>query len=295
MEFTSLRTLRCFLAVAEELHFGRAAQRLNLSQPPLTKQIQNLESRLNVRLFDRSKRSVRLTSAGTALVLEARRLLDQAESAAISVRRIHTGEAGTVRIGFISAAFFSSFQARLIRLAKSRRGIQTVWLELGSFEQVEALLKERIDLGIAHTPIELRGLAARVVAREPHIAALPAGHPLAALRTIPLSGLRDEDFVLFPREAASGYHDMVVAACYQAGFSPRVTHLARHLFTIVGLVAQGRGVSLVPRKVGKVPIPGVAFRPLRGATVYSEFSLLWSPKNNSPALKRLLEGLLGTA
>ncbi|MGO4329072.1 LysR substrate-binding domain-containing protein [Cupriavidus sp. 2TAF22] len=289
-----MRDLRMFLALAEELHFGRAAERLRISQPPLTKHIQQLEAQLGVMLFDRNKRSVRLTPAGSALVQEARRILSQAEIAMQVVRRAEHGETGTLRIGFVAAVIYIGIEKLFARLERDLAGVETVWEEMGSSEQVEALRHDRIDLGFAQVQAGAGEMATHLVARTPLVAALPATHRLAQRRRIDPAELEDETFIVIPRESAPGYFDLIVSTCLQSGFSPNIRHYVRHLLSVVSLVALGRGVSLVPRTLGRAALPGVVLKPLAGtaAQAQAEYSVIWHPGNQSPVLARAL-GLLG--
>ncbi|MGO4307128.1 LysR family transcriptional regulator [Cupriavidus sp. RAF12] len=287
-----IRELRMFVALAEELHFGRAAERLRISQPPLTKHIQQLEARLGVMLFDRNKRSVRLTPAGAALVQEARRILNQAEVAMQVVRRAEQGETGTLRIGFVAAVVYIGIEKLFARLHRELVGVDTVWEEMGSSEQVEALRNDRIDLGFAQVPMGVGEMSAHQVARVPLAAALPADHPLAGRSRIDPAALADEPFIVIPRESAPGYFDLTAATCLQAGFSPNFRHYAKHLLSVVSLVALGRGVALVPRTLAVAAIPGVVLKPLTGAPAHAQYSAIWHPGNPSPVLARALK-LLG--
>ncbi|TXI89164.1 MULTISPECIES: LysR substrate-binding domain-containing protein [unclassified Cupriavidus] len=287
-----IRDLRMFLALAEELHFGRAAARLRISQPPLTKHIQQLEERLGVMLFDRNKRSVRLTPAGAALVQEARRILNQAEVAMQVVQRAEQGETGTLRVGFVAAVIYIGIEKLLARLDRALAGVETVWEEMGSSEQVDALRRDRIDLGFAQVPMGVGEMAAHLVAKIPLVAALPASHPLADKARIDLAALAAEPFIVIPRESAPGYFDLTVSTCLQAGFSPNLRHYARHLLSVISLVALGRGIALVPRTLGRAAVPGVVLKPLSGAPANAQYSVIWHPDNPSPVLARALT-LLG--
>jgi DNA-binding transcriptional LysR family regulator len=286
------KSLRYFLAVAEDLHFGRAADRLHISQPPLTKHIQQLEARLGVMLFDRNKRNVRLTPAGLTLVQEARRLLAQTEQSMRAVQRSALGDTGRVRIGFVAAVLFMGVEQVFRRIDRELSGIDSVWEEMGSSEQMEALQQDRIDLGFGQISHGLGDMACHRVASVPLVVAVPQSHPLAARRRIPLARLTDDPFIAIPRQSAPSFHDLTVAACVEAGFSPNIRHYAKHLVSIVSLVAMGRGVSLVPRSFARAALPGVVFRPIAGVKAYAEYSVVWNPRNRLPILPRVL-GLLG--
>lgn len=286
-----MRTLRYFLAVAEELHFTRAAERLNISQPPLTKHIQQLEAEIGAALFERTKRSVRLTEVGTAFVPEARRLLAQHEVALRVVDRLKKGEVGRVRIAFVPAVIFMDIDTLLRRVEANLPGVVTTWEEMTTVEQVEALSQDRIDLGFVQAPLDIGSMRCQVVARVPLVAALSSSHPLAGARQISLGRLRDDSFIVIPREIAPGFHDLVTATCMSAGFSPSVRHHAKHMLSIVSLVALGRGVALVPRTLARASLPGVVFKPLRDLRADADYSVLWNPASQSHALTAML-GLL---
>jgi DNA-binding transcriptional LysR family regulator len=286
------KSLRYFLAVAEELHYGRAAERLHISQPPLTKHIQQLEARLGVMLFDRNKRSVRLTPAGLTLVEEARRMLAQSELSLRAVQRSALGDTGRVRIGFVAAVLFMGVEEVFRRIDREASGIDSVWEEMGSSEQLEALQQDRIDLGFGQISHGLGGMGFHRVASDPLVVAMPQSHPLAGRRRVPLARLTGDPFILIPRQSAPTFHDLTVAACMQAGFSPNIRHYAMHLVSVVSLVAMGRGVSLVPRAFARAALPGVVFRPIDGVKAHAEYSVVWNPRNSLPILPRVL-GLLG--
>jgi len=279
---------RVFLAVAEELHFGRAAARLKITPPPLTRHIQRIERELGARLFDRTRRAVALTAAGAALVGEARRLLAQLEALPGHVLRAAGGDSGTLRAGVISAALFS--QAPLLQAAvrKAMPAVHVEWHIESSADQVEAVRLGRLDLGFVHTPIEHEGLALRRVLREPLIVALPAAHPLAKRKTIPLRALENDVFIVATRERVPSYYDRFVAACHAAGFVPKLEHQRQTMVNFLGLVAIGAGVTVVPASVARIAVAGTIYVRLAGDVPYSELSVAWDPANPSPVLARAL-------
>ncbi|MBO9354657.1 LysR family transcriptional regulator [Bordetella petrii] len=287
--YPDLRSLECFVAVAEELSFSKAANRLHLSQPPLTKRVQLLEEELGVTLLERNTRSVRLTRAGAVLLREARVLFDQSLAMQRAVRREEAAESGTLRVGFISTAFLGMLLSHLPKLSTHLKGVEYVWSELTSPQQVEALRERRIDLAFVHTPIEHRGLGERLVLREKFVAALSTHHPLATRTSIRLSELAGDLFVMFPRDIAPGYYDMVLSACSTAGFAPRIRHHARHFLSLLLLPASGSGVCIVPQSAANLSIPGLKLVPVREHTLRSELIMLWNLENQSLALRRALE------
>lgn len=288
-----LKLLRHFVVLAEELHFGRAAQRLNISQPPLSKQIQQLEERLGVPLFDRGRRGVRLTPAGETLAHEARRLLAQSEFAVRAVQSTVDGHIARVRIGFIPAALFMEVEHVFREISEQLPGVQTAWEEMSSTEQVQALLHDHIDLGFAHAPQGLGHMASRLVGRAALAVAIPERHPMAAVPSLKLADLAEDAFISLPHEIAPGFHDLAISICLAAGFSPRIRHYARRFLSVISLVSMGQGVTIVPQSLQRASVPGVVFKPLSDVTAYAEYSVIWNPRNRLPAVERILT-LLGS-
>jgi DNA-binding transcriptional LysR family regulator len=283
------RALQCFLAVAEELHFGRAALRLNMSQPPVTQQIKRLEEQLGTRLFDRNKRSVKLTPAGVALVDEAGRLLAHVDDLALVVKRAERGEGGRLRIGFATTALLAGAADLYQHIRKTLPGITETWIELYSSEQVDALERDQIDIGFARTPIEHHGLRAHIIATHSLLVALPTNHKAAAQETVTLSSLSAETFVLSPR--GPGFHDSVISVCQSAGFTPSISYRAQHLFAMMNLVSVGVGISLVPEYMAKLNIPGVTLKRMSDVSPLTHLSVMWSPANRSPIVSRVVQQL----
>ncbi len=274
-----IRHLRSFLAVAEELHFGRAAERLHMTQPPLTRQIQQLEEALgNVALFDRSRRRVALTEAGEAFVVESRRLLEQLEHAVDHARRVARGEAGRLRLGFISTADYTVLPALLGAFRQRSPGVEIDLLESTGDEQLRLLEDGALDAGILIPAERSPALRWLPLYEEPLVAVLPRRSPLARRRgALPLKALRGEPFVLFPRPLAPSLYDEVLATTRRAGFSPRVAQEARQMQTIIGLVAGGLGVSIVPACMQRLERRDVAYKKLTPATPRITTQLAWRP------------------
>ncbi len=286
-----LRLLKHFLVLSEELHFSRAARRLHVSQPPLTKQIQQLESLMGARLFDRDQRNVRLTAAGEVLAREARTVIAQMEFAQQAVDRADQGQTARVRIGFVPAALFMDIERVFRQLRTEMPGIETVWEEMGTAEQVRALQQNRIDLGFANAAQGMGGMAGRVVARVPLVIVLPVDHALAAHESLPLGALKEEHFIMVPREIAPGFHDQVVTACFNAGFSPDIRHHAKHFLSVISLVAMGQGISIVPQTLLKAAVPGVVLRAIEAPCPEAAYEVLWHPQRPLAGLTRVLEML----
>ncbi|MGO9496556.1 MAG: LysR substrate-binding domain-containing protein [Solirubrobacteraceae bacterium] len=261
-----LRQLRYFIAVAEELHFRRAAERLHISQPPLSQQIRALEDELGFELLTRSRRRVQLTPAGEAFLRDARVVLGELEGAVATARRIDAGQTGRLRVGFVGSALLSIVPGTVERFRASRPGVAIELRERSTVDQLRAVSAGVIDVGLVRPPIDDDGeLRAQTVLRERTVAALPAGHALARLVRVPLARLAAEPLVLFPRDQAPGFHDLLIAALGSTGAGPRVVQYAPEMLTIIGLVAAGTGVSLVPASVSRLALDGVTYRPVSGA------------------------------
>ncbi|MEJ8811650.1 LysR family transcriptional regulator [Variovorax ureilyticus] len=276
-----LRHLRYFVVLAEELHFGRAARRLSISQPPLSVAIRQLEESVGARLFDRNSKEVRLTPAGHALLASARALLRQAEEAALEARDVSQGSAGRLRIGFVGAMLYRGLPQALRKFQAKHPAVRVTLSELNSGEQIAELLHDRLDFGFVHTsrmPAELRHV---LLMSESFVVCLPVGHRLARRRTVPAASLRDEPFVLFSRNVSPDYHERILAICADAGFRPEVRHEVRHWLSVVSLVSQGMGVALVPNAMRHSALRGVAFRPLEEPVAQSESYGVWrdGPEN----------------
>jgi len=284
-----LRHLRYFVAVAEELHFGRAAARLRLSQPSLSRQIQDLERELGLPLFLRGRRWVALTSAGEAFLEGARRTLARAEEAADDARRAHRGEVGRLSLGFVQSATFGALPRLLGAFRKECPGVALEVRAMTTVEQVAALRDRRMGAGLLRPPIDDRGLALRTISRDPLMVALPEGHPLAARERVPLGALADEPLILYPRSDGPGVRDAIVGLCLRAGFSPRIVQEAGEVQTIAALVGAGLGAALVIAPVPASHDPSVAYRPLEGEPSAWEMALAWRRDDPSAVLRRFLE------
>lgn len=286
-----LRGLRYFLAVAQELHFGRAAARLHISQPPLTQHIKKLEADLGVLLFERTRRSVTLTPAGTALLHEARRLIGDVEGLRRVVRIAESGETGLLRAGFMSSAPFARARELYKCLARDLPGVTVIWHGLTTSEQSHALRSMQIDLGFLHLPSDTSDLQILPVVSDRLVLAVHGSHPLAGRRSAPLALFHDDGFILPPRESAPGLHDRIIATCSAAGFSPSIPHRARDMLAMISLVSIGSGVSIVPRWLTASGFPDVHYLDIEGDAPVVELVLAWNPRNTSPVLARALTAL----
>ncbi len=269
------RHLRCFVALAEELHYGRAAQRLAISQPPLSVAIQQLEAHVGARLFDRSSKGVSLTPAGVAFRASAQALLDRADDACAQAREVQAGELGRLRLGFVGSTLFNGLSAWLQAFQGSHPKVEVIVVELNSQDQIDALLAQELDLGLVHTDRLPPALTCQPLYTEPFLACLPSNHPLAALDEIPLTALSDQPFILFSRKGSPDYHARIVEICRQHGFYPRLQHEGRHWLSVVSLVGQGLGVSIVPAAFQQSGIQAAVFRPLAQALAGSAVFAAW--------------------
>lgn len=288
-----LRQLRYFVAVAEESHFGRAAARLHMTQPPLSQAIQSLEAALGTPLFTRTKRSVALTPAGAALLPEARRLLQQAAALPDLARRAASGESGLLSLSFVSTADYSVLPPLLREFRERYPNVQIELREATTDVQLEDLMQGRIDAGLLIPPLHDKArveLDYMTVLSEPLVLATPQG--LKALRgkqNISLETVADVPLIIFPRRIAPAFHDAILGCFRDVGLTPRIGQEAIQMQTIVGLVSAGMGIALVPQSVSNLKRPGVAYKPLAGKTVQVETGLAWRRDNMSPVLRSFLE------
>lgn len=289
-----IRQLKYFVAVAEELHFGRAAKRLSITQPPLSFNIKRLEESLNFELLRRNTREVALTAAGRVLYTEAIKILAHVEIAERLVGRAAAGESGSVRIGILGSALLTPIPGRVRSFGYAHPDVSIEILELTSVEQYEALLNEEIDIGVVHP----RDLPARTpvssaqIYSENFMCALHSSHPLAIKRkAIELNDLRDEEFILFPRQSAPAYYEKIVALCVSAGFVPRMRHQVRNMLSMTSLVALNFGVALVPTAISRLPTPEVTYRRLQNVDGDSELHCISRTDEQSPAVLGMLKAL----
>jgi DNA-binding transcriptional LysR family regulator len=276
-----LRVLRYFVVLAETLHFGRAAARLSMSQPPLSRQIHGLERELGVELFIRGPHGVRLTPAGDALLPHARRLLREADALSAGAKELGRGDVGAVRLGFISTAAYNVLPRVLPEFHRRHPGIRLSLVESTSDAQFTGLSNDTLDAGLVIPPV-LEALQYVPLLHEPLIAALPDGRRWP--RALPLARLAGEPFILFPRQASQGLYDLIVGLCAGAGFAPRIEQEAIQMPTIVSLVAAGMGVALVPASIAEMRRTGVVYRPLAEPGPPMEVGLAWNEASHTPAV-----------
>ena len=291
-----LRHLRYFVTLAEELHFGRAAEKLHISQPPLSMQIRALEKELAVTLLNRTQRHVSLTQAGAALLAEARHILARVEQAVLMTKRAGRGEIGELAIGFISVADYNVLPVVLREFRRRFPQVNLTLRESTTDAQIRDLAAGRIDVGFVLPPLNEPSLESVPILREPLIAALPEKHPLARKPgKLALEKLKDAPFILFPRPNAPSLYDNVVSCCKSAGFSPRVEQEAIQMQTIVSLVSAELGVALIPASLINLRRTSVTYKSLKGGSPLSEVHLVWRRGDDLPALRVFVDVALQTA
>ncbi|MEO1478422.1 MAG: LysR substrate-binding domain-containing protein [Bacteroidota bacterium] len=286
-----LRQLACFVAVAEERHFGRAAERVHLSQSALSRQIQHLEADLGTQLLDRSTRRATLTASGQAFLRDAREVLRWADRARESARDAAGGRTGTLRLGFVSSAAVQLLPTVLRAFREGAAQASVHLVERFPDEVLDALRAREVDLGLSRGPFEdTDGLVVEPLAEEPLVALLPRQHRLAAYDTVPLSALAAEPFVLPPRHHAQGFVRVLYALCGSVGFAPRVVEETEPMATIVAFVAAGMGVTIAPASVGARAQGHLVGRPLSGVpphvTATTALSFVWRDGDLPPVADR---------
>jgi DNA-binding transcriptional LysR family regulator len=298
-----LRHIRYFLAVAEESHMTRAAERLGIQQPPLSFQIRALERELQVQLFRRKPRGVELTDAGIAFLEHARSILAQVDRAVATTRRTARGEQGRVVVGFTSSAPFHPFVPRVIRTFRELTPhVSLILEESGSSELVQSLHSEEIDAAFIRSPVaDVVGLLVRPILEEEMLVALPTGHAFAVagksrVSPLQLSELAKETFILYKRPGGPGLYDTIITACHGAGFSPRVGQEAPRILSTLNLVAAGLGVSIVPASLQGLQMDGVVYRRLSGSPqLKAPLILACRRGENSATVQRFIELVQSTA
>ena len=283
-----LRHLRYFVAVADTLHFGQAAARLRIAQPSLSHQIRQLEDDLQVGLLHRTKRRVELTDAGRLFLQESRDIIARADRATVIARRMGSVDARRLRVGIGYCTDQSDIAALLGAFNAQHHGIQVETKTLSVPAQLAALVDGQLDIAFARPPVSDHSLMSEVVIREALVVALPPKHRLVSRSRLPLSALRNELFILPPRDAVPVFHDAVLKACRAAGFVPQAPHEADHLHMVLGLVAAGAGVALVPASARKAHHDEVAYRALHPAPEKLETALAWRRDDKSPALAEFI-------
>lgn len=290
-----MRHLRCFVAVAEELHFGRAADRLHLTQPPVSLAIKELEEELGVKLLERTSRRIALTRAGEDALRDARVVLASADTMRRRAREASQGLMGTLSIGFISLPVYSFLPQTLRRFAEDYQRVQVALREGTTDQIIHDVESGALDMGLVfRTPDLPSALMSRVVHSEALVLALPESHPLAVASRVAVEKLAAETFLGFERHQGPLMFDAIVATCMRHGFSPKLFP-ARQMHTIVSLVSGGIGVALVPESVQALRREGVVYRPMKGELTYVETVAVWRRMDESPRVKAFLAMLPKTA
>jgi DNA-binding transcriptional LysR family regulator len=288
-----LRHLRYFRAVAEELHFGRAAERLHIAQPPLSQQIRALERELGVALLTRSTRKVELTPAGSAYLERAVTILDAVDDATELAQRVAGGSAGRLVIGCVGSATYSLLPALVRALREALPGVEVnVRGEMLAPAQISALVAGEIDLALLRPPVEHPAVQVETIRSDRLLVALPDGHPLSASAVVDIADLRGAEFVVHAGHGHSVMNSVVNALCAEAGYVPRVRHEVEETSTLVTLVAAGLGVAVVPEPTAALGVPGVHYRPLSGGHLDTvDLLAAHATRAYSPLIERVLEVL----
>lgn len=296
-----LRHLRYFQAVAEELHFGRAAERLHMAQPPLSQQIRQLEKELGVALFTRTTRSVELTPAGHAYLARVLKILDAVDDAGEQARRFASGAEGRLTIGCVGSATYSLLPQLVLALREALPGIDvSVRGEMLAPAQVSAITAGEIDLALLRPPVQHAGIVTELVRRDRLLVAMPTDHRFSWRDEIRAEDLRDEEFVVHAGHGRSVINSLLTAICADAGFVPQVRHEVAETSTLVTLVAAGLGVAMVPEPTAALGIAGVCYVPLIPATLGIDLVAAWSADkwsagNESPLIANVLSVLRSIA
>jgi DNA-binding transcriptional LysR family regulator len=288
-----LRHLRYFIAVAEELHFGRAAQRLNISQPPLSQQIQILEQQIGARLFARTNRSVQLTAAGLQFLNDARQIMQNVTQAADKAARLHRGEEGELRIGFTSSApFITAVSDALFTFRQRHPGVHIQMQEINTRQQLDPLNEGRLDLGVMrNTPLP-ETLAHQLMLREPLCAVLPRDHRLAGKSAISVTELAQEPFVFFDPQVGTALYSETLALLQRYAIAPNIAQEVGEAMTILGLVATGLGISILPASFSRIRLDDVRWVALKEQDAWSEVWLVWSQRRETTAITEQMKTLL---
>jgi DNA-binding transcriptional LysR family regulator len=284
-----LRQARAFVITADEGHVGRAATRLHVTQPTLSRQIAALERSLGVPLFDRTRRQLAMTPAGEVFLAGARELVRRADELAAATLRAHRGELGVLRVGFVQSATFDALPRLLGAFRAAWPSVRVSVEAMTTLRQLDALADDRIDIGLLRPPVHTPDVRLHTLSHDELYAALPGGHPLAARGRLSLSDLAGESFVLYQRESGPAVHDTIVGFCMAAGFRPRIVQEAVDVQTIVALVAANLGVSLLIAPTPHTDEAAVVYRPLVEDLPTWEMALAWSRHNHAPVLARFLD------
>ncbi|MFI5614810.1 LysR family transcriptional regulator [Amycolatopsis sp. NPDC051903] len=281
--------LECFVALAEELHFSRAAERCHISQPAMSQQILRLERALDVRLAHRNKRTVSLTRAGEVFLSEARKVLRQMDDAAALALRTDRGEVGQLTTGVTSPALYVVYPEIAALFRRRLPNVGLVVRELTTAEQEHALRRGDLDVGVVHPPLDDPSLAVEEIGRAPFQLALPEGHPLTERASLELADLAGEQVVIFPRQIAPQLYDTVLLLCRQAGFSLKIALEAHPAQSIIALVAAGLGLGFIASETQRLARDGVVYRPIDGPRPQLAIGVAYHADAIAPAVRTFLE------
>jgi DNA-binding transcriptional LysR family regulator len=284
-----LKHLTSFIAVAEQLSFVRAANRLYLSQPALTGQIQKLEEELGVQLLLRNRRSVKLTDAGKVFLAEARATLLRARQAADRAQKAARGEIGRLRIGFVSSAALEIVPGIVVAFRKQHPDVTLDLMNLRTVSQVKKLIGKTLDIGFLRLPLSNELLRTTIIHREPFLLVLPKGHSRSRDKQVHVADLRNERFVAYGRRWAPGFFDSVIQMCLKEGFSPNIVQETGEMYTAVALIAAGAGIAILPKSVVLAQSKNIVMKPLAGSTPVSEIAIATRAGNNSLIVRSFIE------
>lgn len=286
-----LRHLRYFMAVAEELHFGKAATKLHIAQPPLSQQIQQLETELGFKLFYRTKRQVSLTEAGEVFLRETQQIFQQLERAISTGKKISRGEQGELSIAFVSSAAYNVIPSILRNFRTLVPEVKLQLKELTTKEQLQWLTEERLDIGFVRPPVDKPEFNSQIILWETLIVALPENHYLAHRDNISCQSLAEESFIFFPRNLAPELYDRVISLCQQANFCPQIVQEATQMQTIVSLVSAEIGIAIVPESIQNLQRTGVIYRSLIEATSQPAIAIVWRKGDRSAVVAKFIDSI----
>jgi DNA-binding transcriptional LysR family regulator len=284
-----LRQLKYFVAVAEELHFGRAAERVHISQPPLSMQIRNLEDELGLQLLQRNSRNVELTEAGAVFLEEAKSVLQKLDDAVSNAQRIARGDEGMLSIGFVGPAMDTSLPKALREFRTKQPGVVLDLLEMNTQEQFDALASGKIQLGLMRLyQQDFNGFTAELFVRESYVLAMPKGHQMTGSKRVKLSTLKNEPFIFYPRRLHPKLYDGMLACFRNAGFTPNIIQEVKTKKTTLSLVASGIGISIVPKSSVALRSEGIQYRPIIGHLPKVEIFAVWDENRTTPLMTKFL-------
>jgi DNA-binding transcriptional LysR family regulator len=285
------RHLKYFIAIAGELHFGRAASRLHIAQPALSKQIQQLEQEFGFPLFYRTKQRVELLDAGQVFLDEARRILRQTENAVESARRTHTGQSGRLVIGFSATATLEVLPKILRKYRRLYPDVIVDFAEIATIRGAELLLDSPLSVGLLRSPSFLNeeSFCIETILREPFVVALPDSHPAAKQDSVRVKALAGELFMVPPRQPGWDYSDAIFQILEDNGIGPRIAQEATQTLALASLVAGGLGIALVPASLSNLRIPGVSYRPIKGRSRTTDLAMVWKRDSRASTLRAFLD------